>query len=205
MDTEEKYCAPNFDTLSIYPIETGADVKIIFGDDPSQPIIDAHMCILVTRSKYFRVALGSTFKESKDRTIQLPIEYGPYFGLVLKFIYTGKIHMDLDEYEDHLLKYIEIADYLGISDLSKKLSEVLIVGENNLMEILEFSTKLPCQQEIGKKISYYFEENLARICQNTPDLLNKLLEGRFKEIIIPIIIEKIATLQRPYGGGRGWE
>jgi hypothetical protein len=83
-------------------------------------LIKANKAILSVRSEFFHnMFLEQRFRESHSKII--PIQGIPqyYFTLILKFLYTGKLFLDIAYLKNpiSLLKLLIIADYFRLSRL----------------------------------------------------------------------------------------
>jgi len=97
--------------------------------------ISAHKLILCARVPYFKKMFESGMKEAVDNKVEVPDTDPEIFKRLLKFIYTGRVDEDLNDYAADLLG---LADIYDIHDLKGfcEASLLNLVGSDNLISTL---------------------------------------------------------------------
>lgn len=100
----------------------------------------AHKIILAARSEYFRALLYSGMRETNCNKIELKEAKANAFGLLLQYIYTGKMNLR-NEKEELLIDFLTLAHQFGFIELQKSISDYLesILDLKNVCSIYDIS------------------------------------------------------------------
>ncbi|EXX54225.1 hypothetical protein RirG_236450 [Rhizophagus irregularis DAOM 197198w] len=114
------------------------DITIEVGNDPHVNIFRAHKVILYYRSPYLRSIL-STNKKKDDEVlthIKLPNILPEIFQIILRYIYSGTLSLNLNEYEtSDIIKILIAANELNLQELIILLQSFLIEYRSDWIEL----------------------------------------------------------------------
>ncbi|KAL3085011.1 hypothetical protein niasHS_010080 [Heterodera schachtii] len=106
----------------------------------------AHKVILAATVPYFMKMFGSEMVEAHSDSVQLNTIDAEIMGLILDFIYTGRIKFTSRNME----RLLKAADYLQLSVLSNRCSEILKahITEENVFSIRKFAVLYNARQAV---------------------------------------------------------
>jgi len=97
--------------------------------------ISAHKNIICARVTYFKKMFESGMKEAVDNKVEVPDTDPEIFKRLLKFIYTGRVDEDLNDYAADLLGLAHLYDIQDLKGLCEA-SLLNLVGGDNLISTL---------------------------------------------------------------------
>jgi len=155
-------------------LETGLFADVVLKINSEE--IQAHKCILASRSAKFEAMFSSNLCESKDNYVQIEYIYPELFKLMLHWIYCGEIGFPEDVFE--LFELMLLADEYLITDLKEKCEEDILskLDETNVMRMLLLCEKHPMTNEaIVDRCKTIFIEDFDRVHKHNPDLEEQIV------------------------------
>ena len=143
--------------------------------------IPAHKLILSTRYEYFKVMFSAPMRESTTNEVKIEGVGADTFKNVLKFVYSGDLPED---FEDYATTYLPVAEQYGMMDLKYASSSALKrrLNVSNLLEYLDVGVRYRCpdlvkaaldfadkQPELPGNFFVDCAENLLDSCVDNPD------------------------------------
>eukprot|EP00475_Leptophrys_vorax_P041377 TRINITY_DN7798_c0_g1_i5.p1 TRINITY_DN7798_c0_g1~~TRINITY_DN7798_c0_g1_i5.p1 ORF type:complete len:576 (-),score=155.82 TRINITY_DN7798_c0_g1_i5:57-1784(-) len=132
----------------------------------AQDTLPCHKAILASYSLYFRNLFRSSMQDSGCISVQLdePKDRYPYFYMMLQFMYTGKIFIDINS----AIHLVVLCDKFGVPILGDYCAQYLSheITVETCIYLLGFSDRYPHlaeQNNLKGKATTYMEQNLDRI------------------------------------------
>lgn len=149
--------------------------------------LNAHKCILASRSAKFEGMFSCGFSESKNSLVEIECKNTELFRLLMIWIYCGEIKFpsELSEVFDLLL----LADEYMMSDLKEKCEEDIKVNidESNALKILILCERNPIvSNELLDKCKSLFIDEFDKILKINPELEKEIIS-------IPGLMTKLFT------------
>jgi len=173
---------PTILSLSVYHQSTSLTEYKKVGSE----VISAHKLILCTRVPYFKKMFESGMKEAVENKVEVSDTDPGIFKQFLKFIYTGRVDEDLNDYAADLLELAEIYDIQDLKGFCE--ASLLNLGkDDNLISTLITAHIYECpelkQKCIGELIQGRKELNKEQLDQMKaslkmfPDLSTEVMMG----------------------------
>ena len=134
--------------------ENFSDIKIQCGP---HSIFPAHKSILSARSEVFKVLLGSDMEEVKSGVINVTDMTPTVFGILLRYMYTGKVDPALDS--DSLLEIIYGAEKYGVKELKNYCFAKLVkfICEENVGTLAVAAHLFAAEEKFKTVVSKFIE------------------------------------------------
>jgi len=137
--------------------------------------IQAHKCILASRSAKFETMFNAEMCESKCNIVNIDCPYPELFKLMLHWMYCGEIGFPEDVFE--LFDLMLLADEYLISDLKEKCEEDILskLDETNVLKVILLAEKHPWVNEvIVDKCKTIFIDDFDKVHRNNPELEHEI-------------------------------
>jgi len=119
-----------------------SDVEFIVDDK----ILKGHKCVFASKSEYFKILFSTNIGDQNNKNIKLKVPYSLFY-LIYKFMYSGQIFLD----KDNFLDISSLAEEYMLKDLKQVclLKFKSIFNDPNLfLESLSQLIKFPSYKEI---------------------------------------------------------
>jgi len=154
--------------------EEFADVTFLIENEP----IHAHRAILAQRSEHFAAMFRSGMRESMERTIAIPSISKSVFLLLLEYIYTDSVKIDVN----HAIDLYIAADLYHIDRLREMCCKVVSrnLSADNAATLLQSASEAHCQA-LKEVCMTFIVENFDTVSKT--ESIQQLSHGLLLEIL----------------------